>query len=60
MTNQQLQQPEAGKLLNDMALNATLAWNGQGGQSGGIGQEDGVQWVYLHIQRLTTMDITAA
>jgi hypothetical protein len=51
MTDQQLQQPAAGNLLNDMATNATLAYKGQGSQSG-------VQWVYLRIQRLATVDIT--
>jgi hypothetical protein len=51
MTDQQLQQAAAGNLLNDMATNATLAYNGQGSQSG-------VQWVYLRIQQLATVDIT--
>ncbi len=51
MTDQQLQQAAAGNLLNDMATNATLAYSGQGSQSG-------AQWVYLRIQQLATVDIT--
>jgi hypothetical protein len=54
MTDQQLQQPEAGNMLDDIALNATLAYNGQGAR------QEGVQWAYLHIQRLTMMNITVA
>ena len=49
MTDQQLRQPATGNLLNDMATNAKLAYNGR---------ESGVQWVYLRIQRLATVDIT--
>ena len=51
MTDQQLQQSAADNLLNDMATNATLAYSGQGSQSG-------AQWVYLRIQQLATVDIT--
>jgi hypothetical protein len=50
MTDQQLQQPAARELLNAMTANAALAYNEQ---------ESGVQWVYLRIQQLATMDITA-
>src|SRR6266487_317986 len=50
MTDQQLQQPATRELLNDMTANAMLAYNGQG---------SGVQWAYLRIQRLATVDITA-
>lgn len=56
MTDQQLLQQPALTLLNDMAMNANFALNGQSDQVNGNTQE-GVQWIYFHIQHLATMDI---
>lgn len=54
--NKQLQQ-QALTLLNDMAIKASFALNGENNPVTGNVQE-GVDWIYQTIQSLATMDIT--
>lgn len=54
--NKQLQQ-QALTLLNDMAIKASFALNGENNPVTGNMQE-GVDWIYQTIQSLATMDIT--
>jgi len=59
MTNQQLQQPMALSLLNDLQMNAVSAFSGQIDQTTGTRQE-GAQWVFQEAQRLAEMEVTLA
>ncbi len=59
MTNQQLQQPGALSLLNDLQMNAVSAFSGQIDQATGARQE-GAQWVFQETQRLAEMEVTLA
>jgi transcriptional regulator with XRE-family HTH domain len=59
MTNQQLQQPSALSLLNDLQMNAVSAFSGQIDQTTGARQE-GAQWVFQEAQHLAEMEVTLA
>lgn len=57
MTDEQLQQPQASALLNDMATNANNALFGKEDATTGNTQE-GVEWIMQSIESLATMEIT--
>ena len=56
MNDEQLRQPAALSLLNDLASQAQDAYNGQINPSNGQ-PEDGALWTYDNLQRLVTFDI---
>ncbi len=56
MSSAQLLLPSTISILNDMATQASYAFNGQNGSSTSASQ--GVVWIYRQIQRLVTFDIT--
>ena len=59
MSDQQLQQPVALSLLNDLQMNAVSAFSGQIDQATGARQE-GAQWVFQETQGLAGMEVTPA
>jgi transcriptional regulator with XRE-family HTH domain len=59
MSDQQLQQPIALSLLNDLQINAVSAFSGQIDQTTGARQE-GAQWVFQETHRLAEMEVTLA
>ena len=54
--SEQLRQPAALSLLNDLASQAQDAYTGQINPSNGQ-PEDGALWTYDNLQRLVTFDI---
>jgi hypothetical protein len=58
MSDQQLRQPSALSLLNDMQMNAVWAFSGQIDQASGTSRE-GAEWVYQASQQLAQMRVTA-
>jgi hypothetical protein len=56
MNDEQLLQPAALSLLNDLASQAQDAYSGQINPSNGE-PEDGALWTYTNLQRLVTFDI---
>ena len=59
MSDQQLLQPVALSLLNDLQMNAVSAFSGQIDQTTGARQE-GAQWVFQETQGLAEMEVTPA
>ena len=59
MSDQQLRQPGALSLLNDLQMNAVSAFSGQIDQATGARQE-GAQWVFQETQNLAEMEVTPA
>jgi transcriptional regulator with XRE-family HTH domain len=55
--DEQLQKQQTLTLLNDIAKNANFALNGETDPVTGITQQ-GVEWIYVALQGLATMDIT--
>ena len=57
LTNSQFIQPSTQSLLEDLAMQATLAYNGQNDLSANSAQHPGMAEIYTDIQRLATFDV---
>jgi hypothetical protein len=57
LTNQQFMQPQIQSLLDDLALQANLAYNGQNDLSAGSVQHPGMAQISSDMQRLATFDV---